>query len=209
MWSLIPGLTSHCDTWSGDQPIIQPPFAQFHSWSHKQILTLGTQTHWAQYTGFYFLKSNYYHLFVTLCTHYKSEVILTSLYCTNIITAVTFESYIPVIIVKWFPMWWQVYPNYLSWLMMHVLKWSWCQLYWDGLPGNDRYIEIVFLVMTGVLRLPSMQWQVYSDGLPCDNRCFEMVFNVITVYWGGLPCDDGCIEAAFCVMAGVLRWSSI
>ena len=27
-----------CDTWSADQPITLPPFAQLHSWLHRQVL---------------------------------------------------------------------------------------------------------------------------------------------------------------------------
>ena len=36
MWSLITGLTLLSDTWSGDRPVVRPPFAQSQSWWPKE-----------------------------------------------------------------------------------------------------------------------------------------------------------------------------
>lgn len=37
LWSQIPGLIPHSDTWSDSQPVMPPPFDQFHSWLHKWV----------------------------------------------------------------------------------------------------------------------------------------------------------------------------
>ena len=39
IWSGIVVLTPYSGTWSSDQPVMWPPFAQSHSWSHTLVLT--------------------------------------------------------------------------------------------------------------------------------------------------------------------------
>lgn len=44
LWNLVCEvqcvLTPHSDTWSGDLPVIRPPFVQSQCWSYKQVLTV-------------------------------------------------------------------------------------------------------------------------------------------------------------------------